>query len=167
MKKTICMLAALLALASPAQAFAADSIRNPDIPRTIVTDVVPIDPNGGTPEPPVVEITENPPEIEELIEDLQTVYNLTIYYIYWDGGTAAPTHFEIKDEGSTYSIASPGISGYKVSTAVVSGTMPGRNVVYTVIYIPEDMIDEFFTLEDYDTPLGLGFSVMNQGICIE
>ena len=118
-----------------------------------------------------------PPEIEEIIDDYQTIYRLTIYYIYLDGGTAAPTYTAQLTAGTSYQVDSPEIAGYTPTMYVVSGVMPARDMQYTVIYIPvpgnPDYPDDseypqtFLTLEDYETPLGLGASYMQVGICIE
>jgi len=40
--------------------------------------------------------------------------------------------------------------------------MPGRDLKYTVIYVPETVI-----IEDYGVPLDLGNVVMNVGDCFE
>ena len=79
MKKTICLLLTLVLLFGAAAAVAVDSPQLPD----------------------------TPPEIEEIIEDVQTVYRLTIYYIYLDGSTAAPTYTEQLDAGTEYNVVSP------------------------------------------------------------
>ncbi len=117
------------------------------------------------------EIPQPPREIEEIIEELQTIYRLTIYYIYLDGTTAAPTYTEQLEAGTEYSVTSPEIPGYTPSMYVVTGIMPARDVEYTVIYIPApddpDQPESFMTIEDYETPLGLGATVMNVGICVE
>ena len=118
-----------------------------------------------------IEIPPTPPEIENIIEDYQTIYRLTINYIYYDGQTAAPTYTEQLETGTSYNITSPGISGYTPSIYVVSGIMPARDVMYTVIYVPSgdpgDPERPMLTIEDYETPLGLGASIMNVGVCIE
>ena len=106
-----------------------------------------------------------PPEIEEIIEEHQTTYRLTIYYIYEDGTTAAPTDTEQIDVGKEYGVPSPVIPGFSPSTERVSGVMPPRNVEYTVIYVYGDHPGR--SIEDYETPLGLGASIINVGICVE
>lgn len=117
-----------------------------------------------------------PPEIEEIIEEMQTIYRLTIYYIYLDGSTAAPTYTRQLEAGTPYNVVSPEIPGYTPTMAVVSGVMPARDVEYTVIYIPapdpssptsSGTPNSFLTIDDYDSPLGLGASYMHVGICIE
>ncbi len=110
---------------------------------------------------------ETPPDdIEEIIEDLQTIYRLTIYYIYEDGTPAAPTYTEQLKAGTPYSVESPIIPGYTPTMEIVTGTMPAYDVEYTVVYIPKGP-KTFKTIEDYETPLGLGVTYMHVGICIE
>ncbi|MBQ9252486.1 MAG: Cna B-type domain-containing protein [Clostridia bacterium] len=91
--------------------------------------------------------TRIPPEIST------TEYNLTINYRYLNGDTAAETYTETYREGEAYSVASPSIAGYRATLVRVAGTMPGRNVEYTVLYLPNDGT---IIIEDLDTPLGLG-----------
>ena len=77
--------------------------------------------------------------------------------------------------GENYSITSPDIPGYTTYTPIVSGTMPGTNVNVVVVYMSEDGVPAFnpsqlnnlYTWDDYETPLGLGYSMMNIGICFE
>ncbi len=118
-----------------------------------------------------IETPPTPPEIEKIIEDYQTIFRLTIHYIYYDGRTAAPTLTEQLESGTSYSITSPGITGYTPSIYVVNGVKPARDVEYTVIYIPSggpgDLERPLMTIEDYETPLGFGTSIMHVGICIE
>lgn len=65
----------------------------------------------------------------------KNVFNLTIHYVYAEGGAvAAPDHTENVTFNSTYSVTSPTINGYTADTTVVSGTMPAENVVETVTY---------------------------------
>ena len=90
-------------------------------------------------------------------------YTLTIFYRFLDGSTAAPTITGVYWEGDPYDILSPEIEGYKATLLRVTGTMPARNVEYTVIYIPED----FILIDNFDTPLGLGQVNVNVGDCLE
>lgn len=132
-----------------------------------------------------------PPEIEKIIEDLQVTYRVTVKYIFLDGTPAAPDYSEIMDVGTLYSISSPEIDGYTASTRMVSSTMPGRDVEYTVIYLPNPVKTQetedapvqsenkplpeifsgsseyFLTIEDYETARGLGATMMNVGVCAE
>ena len=45
----------------------------------------------------------------------------------------------------------------------VAGTMPGRSVEYTVIYVPEG----WTVFDDPETPLGLETTYLQVGICYE
>ena len=91
-------------------------------------------------------------------------YTLTINYRYPDGRPAAPTYTETYHEGDPYDIASPQIDGYRASLLRVTGTMPGRDLVYTVIYLPTDDVTVF---EELETPRGLGKVNLNVGDCLE
>ena len=116
------------------------------------------------------EIPLPPPEIEEIIEEYQMIYRLTVHYIYLDGTPAAPTYVEQLLAGSPYGVESPEIEGYTPSTYLVSGVMPSRDMEYTVIYIPipkDPGGPSYLTIEDFETPLGLGVIYMHIGICIE
>ena len=144
MKKILCLLlAAMMVLIAPVLTSLGDSIENP----------------------------EPDPEIEDIIEEHQTIYRLTIYYIYLDGSTAAPTYTEQLEAGAEYSVPSPKIEGYRPTLYLVAGVMPARDMEYTVIYIPGNSDDDddidYFTIEDYETPLGLGASIMNIGVSVE
>ena len=118
-----------------------------------------------------IETPSTPPEIEEIIEEHQTIYRLTIYYVYYNGGTAAPTYSSQEEAGASYGVSSPDISGYTPSMSLVSGVMPARDVQYTVIYYPDGEFDDsgssFMNLDDYEVPLGIGSHAVNVGICIE
>ena len=61
-------------------------------------------------------------------------YTLIIQYQYADGTTAAATHVDYLLEGDTYAVTSPTIEGYNSSYVAVTGTMPNRDVVVTVVY---------------------------------
>ena len=64
----------------------------------------------------------------------KNVFNLTIHYVYAEGGTAAEDHTDSVTFNDTYSVTSPTINGYTADTTVVSGTMPAENVEVTVTY---------------------------------
>ena len=61
-------------------------------------------------------------------------YGLSIRYVYLNGTTAAPDYYGEFAHDSNYSVTSPAIQGYTPDHAVVSGTMPARDVIMTVIY---------------------------------
>ena len=89
-------------------------------------------------------------------------YLLTIHYRYQDGRVAGDTYTHVYKAGDVYDVLSPAIPDYRAVPVRVTGVMPGRDVEYTVIYIPEDLIPE-----DPDTPLGLGEVTINVGECLE
>ncbi len=95
------------------------------------------------------------------IEDA-TEHTLTIRYRFLGGGEAAPTYQEHYMTGEHYNILSPEIPGYKASIIRVFGRMPGQDLEYTVIYVPDDVI-----IEEPETPLGLGQVFINIGDCLE
>ena len=175
MKRILIVLFALLLALLPIIAMAVNSRSNQDIPETTVKKVVPED-EAEEVIPPVVDIIPDTPAIIELQETLKTMFRLTIYYVYVDGSTAAPTYSATLQGGTEYNVASPSIEGYTVSQTTVGGTMPMRDIEYTVVYFsseekspefPYSEMPELYTLEDYEAPTGLGFSVANGGICFE
>ena len=64
----------------------------------------------------------------------KNVFDLTIHYVYAEGGTAAEDHTDSVTFNDTYSVNSPTINGYTADKTVVSGKMPAENVVETVTY---------------------------------
>lgn len=64
----------------------------------------------------------------------KNVFDLTIHYVYAEGGTAANDYKASVIFGNPYSVTSPVIDGYTADTTVVSGTMPAENVEVTVTY---------------------------------
>ena len=175
MKRILIVLFALLLALLPVIATAVNSRANQDIPETTVKKV---EPEDETEEviPPVVDIIPDTPAIIELQETLKTVFRLTISYVYADGSTAAPAYDTMLQGGTEYDVSSPSIKDYTASKTAVGGVMPMRDIEYTVVYLsPEAEIPEFpysempelYTLDDYEAPTGLGFSVANVGICFE
>ena len=92
-------------------------------------------------------------------------YTVTIRYIYEDGTTAHKTYKGMFWPDDIYDVYSPVIDGYTASIQRVNGTMPARDLQFTVIYIRND--DSITIVPDYDTPLGLGNIQMHVGVCIE
>ncbi len=90
---------------------------------------------------------------------------LTIWYIYWDGRTAAPTYKHIHWPDEDYDVVSPVIPGYTATLLRVSGTMPNHDMEYTVIYVPEN--SKLIPIDDYNIPLGLGDLWIHVGVCFE
>ena len=64
----------------------------------------------------------------------KNVFNLTIHYVYAEGGTAANDYKASVIFGDPYSVNSPTINGYTADRPVVSGNMPAENVEVTVTY---------------------------------
>ena len=64
----------------------------------------------------------------------KNVFDLTIHYVYAEGGTAADDHTESVTFNDPYNVTSPTINGYTADKTVVSGTMPANNVEVTVTY---------------------------------
>ena len=106
-------------------------------------------------------------------------YNVTVYYRYLNGQTAAPTAYRSMTTGTSYNIGSPAIGGYVASVSLISGTVTGRDLTYVVYYTgtgdglnngagreSEQMVD-VNTFDDYRTPLGLGEIGINAGECFE
>ena len=92
-------------------------------------------------------------------------YKLTVYYVFEDQTTAAPTHFEVLWTGDHFNIPSPPIPGYKVSIKVVDGTMEGHDIVKKVVYVSADK--KLVDIEDLQAALGLGDIQMHVGVCYE
>lgn len=65
-------------------------------------------------------------------------YDLTINCKYADGSEAKPTHTESLTYGSSYSVASPLITGYTADKLTVSGSMPDSDVTVDVTYTAKD-----------------------------
>ena len=110
---------------------------------------------------------------EDIILDviyIRNPYTLTIHYVDLFGNTVAPDHTEVLYAGDGYYVESPVIEGYKTQTPLVSGTMPARDVVVTVIYYPQKVVHRRVTqvvFEEYETPLGVGSQSMDVGECVE
>ena len=136
------------------------------MPPEKVIEIVPVNPEDEPPEPPVVQIVEPPEEIELLIEELKPTYELTIIYLYSDGTPASETVRETLEAGQPVDTPIPGIPGY-TPTGGYWGPMPPRNLQVTVIYTPAGAGEELIDIGDYETPLGLGASMMNVGVCVE
>ena len=102
--------------------------------------------------------------------------NLSVFYQYLDGSTAADPHFETLHAGDRYSVVSPVIEGYTASIAVVEGTMPGQDLQVIVWYRPDTaeenegrvpLGDGTTMITEYGVPLGLGDTNRNAGECYD
>ena len=175
MKRMIIVFTVILLALTPVFAQATGSKENINIPRTTVIEVIPEDETEEVIEP-TVEIIPDTEEVIELRQEMKTVFTLTINYVYVDGSEAAATYSTVLQTGSEYSVESPAISGFSASETVIAGSMPMRDVQFTVVYVsqeaeipvfPYSEMTALYSLKDYETPLGLGFSVNNIGICFE
>lgn len=68
-------------------------------------------------------------------------HNLTIDYVFADGGTAAATHTETLAEGAGYYVPSPSINKHTPDKTVVSGTM-GSDDVYVKVTYTKDAVPQ-------------------------
>ena len=91
-------------------------------------------------------------------------YTLTVNYVYQNGATAAPSYTQTLQTGEAYEKDSPVLRGYTASRRSVFGVMPGRDLVYTVIYVP-DTVE--VVVDACGVPLGIGNVEMNVGDCFE
>ena len=91
-------------------------------------------------------------------------YTLTILYRFQDGTEAAETYTEVLHFGDEYSVESPVIQTYFANKQKVEGVMPARDVTVTVIYAKYPVI---ITIDDFETPLGIGLGSINVGETIE
>ena len=91
-----------------------------------------------------------------------TDHLLTIRYRYADGTFAADTYTRVVRAGDAYDVPSPVIPGYRAVPLSVTGVMPARDMVFTVIYVPEDQVPD-----DPGASGGLGEVILNVGDCLE
>ena len=61
---------------------------------------------------------------------------LTIQYQYEDGSQAAEPVVKTYEAGAAYQVVSPVIGGFYTDQAIVSGTMPDKDLTITVTYLP-------------------------------
>ena len=168
MKKTLCIAVVLMfALISVALAGVVDSRENDDITEVEIIEIEYRDPNLDPPENPEIDIIHNPPEVEQLIEDLQTTYEVTVNYVALDGTPIGEPVKQQVDVGTEFTIPLLNVAEFQPVSDLVKQTMPARDVEYTVIYLPEDFADNLIDINDYNTPLGIGNTVMNLGVCVE
>lgn len=105
-------------------------------------------PDGGSvtmPQPPVHEgysfIGWDDPQIFNITTDKTytalyegNLYNLTINYVYGNGGEASPAYTAQVRCGDHYEVASPAITGFTADIPVVSGDMGAGDLTVTVTY---------------------------------
>ena len=101
-----------------------------------------------------------------------TGVRLTVRYFYNNGAVAAPTVVQQHQPGDAYDVVSPVIPNYVASQLRVTGTMPGHDVEYAVIYTPAPNPtpgnpNPTVVIEELETPLGIGNTSLNTGECFE
>ena len=106
-------------------------------------------------------------DMEVIVHYYPIEYTLTIRYLFLDGGKAADTYFALLKVGDSYDVESPAIEGYRALRLKVSGTNPGRDEHYVVIYVPDDEYGDAIDLEGYKTPTFLERTYLQMGICFE
>ncbi len=95
-------------------------------------------------------------------------YHLVIHYIYAETGeTAWPDCSDTLWAGEAYDVLSPIIPEYWYDIAEVAGKMPAHNVEYTVMYFTKKPGWSYYSIEDYETALGIGEIQMHVGVCFE
>ena len=121
------------------------------------------------------------PSLPDFPEEIPVLlpHTVTVNYIDVCGSTAAPSVSISAAAGAAIAIDVP-----ENCTPVKSSlptTMPNANRTYTMICMPQGGTDicrtyeepvtslnfNLVTIDDYDTPLGLGSIQMNIGICVE
>lgn len=135
----------------------------------VSTVVVPVDPTDDTPPSiPVIEIVDTPEEIEEVYEDIDTTFDVTVIYISIDGTPVSDPVTVTVEAGQPIEIPSVTIENFSQTPVdLQDNIMPLRDLEITVIYVPEGFNDEILNISDYGTPLGIGASMMNVGVCVE
>ena len=63
-------------------------------------------------------------------------HTLTIQFQYEDGSQAAEPVVKTYEAGAAYQVVSPVIGGFYTDQAIVSGTMPDKDLTITVTYLP-------------------------------
>ena len=95
-------------------------------------------------------------------------YHLVIHYIYAETGeTAWPDYNETLWEGEGYDVLSPIIPEYWYDIAEITGRMPAHNLEFTVMYFTKKPGWNYYSIEDYETALGIGEIQMHVGVCFE
>ena len=97
-----------------------------------------------------------------IVHYIPKAWTLKINYIYPDGTEAAAPYEAVVRTDAAYDVESPVIEGYKTLTLRVSGTNPGRNEQYTVVYVPEDREPG-----NPPAPLDLEPTSVQVGVCFE
>ncbi len=94
------------------------------------------------------------------------VYHLTVRYIFPDGSEATPAYTTEIRAGESYTVRSPKLEGYRTKRLKITGVNPGRDEIFTVIYVSEEL-GEYTNIDDYETPLNPGYHDLQVGVCAE
>ena len=95
-------------------------------------------------------------------------WHLVVHYIYAETGeTAWPDYSDTLWDGEVYLVVSPIIPEYVYDIPEVAGIMPARDVEYTVMYFTKKPGWSYYSIEDYETALGIGEIQMHVGVCFE
>ena len=103
-------------------------------------------------------------DVEYNVVYTREAFDLTINYVFRGGAMAAPSYNATLLFGEAFNQDSPVLAGFVASQRNISGTMAGRNMVYTVIYVPGETT---VIINEYGVPLGIGNVEMNVGDCFE
>ena len=104
-------------------------------------------------------------DITVIVTYIPKTWKLRIRYLTPDGQEIAPPYEQAIKTGEAYDVESPQIEGWVPTHLRISGTNPGRDENYTVIYVPEGTV--FTDTEIYNEPLGLGDMYLQAGVCAE
>lgn len=103
----------------------------------------------------------------DIVEDVvftRNNYTITVNYVYQGGAVAAPAYQGVLGYDDAYFVQSPVLTGYTASSLAIAGTMEDRNLVFTVIYVPDTVT---VVIDEYGVPLGIGAVERNVGDCFE
>lgn len=110
-------------------------------------------------------------DTEIIVHYTREVYTLTVRFVSVDGKEVAAPYRSSYLVGETYHVECPAVTGYTSARQTVTGTMPGRNEVITVLYVPDRSDGPggpgVTSIQEYETPLGLDHVNMQIGVCFE
>ena len=179
MKKVLCLVAVLMVVFIPlaVAGIVVDSRINLDITEVEIIQIEYAENNGPNDQPnpnievnpilPMVEIVETPPAFETVYEDINTSYEVTVNYVSITGepiGTPVTIPYEA---GQPVDVPAVVIENFNPTPIEANTNMPNRNVQVTVVYVPDGFDNTIIDINEYNTPLGLGASMMNVGVCVE
>ena len=101
-------------------------------------------------------------------------YRLEIRYVKLDGSRAAASYSKKLEYGTEFSVPSPAVKGFVPALEQVGGTMGTGELLYTVLYLPENTDESgdsgsgrILSIDEYATPTGFGLSYQQLGVCLE